>query len=223
MTENGTADGTVTLLDGLGTARSIRRYHLDEDIPEDDISRLLFLATRAPNPGNQQNWRFIVLRRDATKIRQMLGEAYRDGWREQRVSYGYDRLPPDQNSPKMRVGKTMDAFVGGFERIPLIIMACVAGVRETAYLGGAPAIFPACQNLLLAARAMGYGGVLTTWHRRIEADVRRELGIPADTLIAATIPLGRPMGHFGRMRRKPLHDCVFVGKWGEQADWVKEP
>jgi nitroreductase len=218
-----TETSAVSLSDGLATTRSIRRYHLDEDIPEDDIRRLLFLTTRAPNPGNQQRWRFIVLRRDAVRVRQMLGEAYRDGWREQRESYGYNRTPPGEDSPKARVAATMDAFVAGFERIPLLIMACVSGVAPGAYLGGAPAIFPACESLLLAARTMGYGGVLTTWHRRIEGAIRAELGIPDDTLIAATIPLGRPMGHFGHIRRKPLHDAVFVGRWGQHEDWVQEP
>jgi nitroreductase len=116
----------------------------------------------------------------------------------------------------------MQLFVDNFERIPVLILACVGGVGPGAYLGGAPAIFPACQNLLLAARAYGYGGVLTTWHRRIEPQLRELLEIPADALIAATIPLGRPRGHFGPMRRYPLGQAVYDGKWGETATWLPQ-
>ena len=211
---------SMPLLEALETTRSVRRFHLDEDMPDSVLADILHMATRAPNPGNMQRWRFVVLRRDAEAVRAMLGDAYRAGWSEQRISYGYHRLPEGEDSPKARIGRTMQLFVDNFERIPVLILACVSGVGESAYLGGAPAIFPACQNLLLAARAYGYGGVLTTWHRRIEPELRELLEIPADTLIAATIPLGRPCGHFGPMRRRPLRQAVFDGKWGTTATWI---
>jgi nitroreductase len=217
----GEEDATsMPLLEALETTRSVRRFHLDEDMPDSVLTGILRMATRAPNPGNLQKWRFLVLRPNAVAAREMLGDAYRDGWREQRISYGYHKLPEGEDSPKARIGRTMQVFVDNFERIPVLILACVSGVTPDAYLGGAPAIFPACQNLLLAARAYGYGGVLTTWHRRIEAELRELLAVPDDVLIAATIPLGRPVGHFGPMRRRPLEQAIFDGTWGATASWI---
>jgi nitroreductase len=216
------ADSGLGLVEALETTRSIRRYHLDEDIPESHIARMLFLATRAPNPGNLQKWRFVVLRRDAVAVRKLLGDAYRDGWSEQRETYGFNRLAAGDNSTRGRLARAMDEFVADFERIPLLILACAADA-DSSYLQGAPIILPACQNLLLGARSLGYGGVLTTWHRRVEQPLRATLNIPDGALIAAVITLGRPRGHFGPIRRKPLSGFVYDGSWGASAAWADEP
>ena len=81
-------------------------------------------------------------------------------------------------------------------------------------------VYPACQNLLLAARGLGYGGVMTGWHGGVEDELRALLGIPDETLVAATIPLGRPLGSHGPVRRLPLADIVYDGAWGEPAEWA---
>lgn len=78
-------------------------------------------------------------------------------------------------------------------------------------------IYPACQNLLLAARALGYGGVLTIWHAFVETELRALLEIPDDAVIAATITLGRPEGKHGPVRRVPLANLVFSDRWGDSA------
>ncbi|PRZ39726.1 nitroreductase [Antricoccus suffuscus] len=213
----------ISLLDGLATMRSVRRYRTDEDIPREILAKILFYATRAPNPGNAQNWRFLVLGREATAVRALLGETYREGWAEMRIHYGYDKLSPTDESPKARVARTMQTFVDRLEESPLLILACVDNVTPKSYMGGAPAIYPAIENLLLAARAYGYGGVLTTWHRRVEQQLRALLNVPDSAIIAATIPMGRPVGHFGPQRRRPLKNVVFDGIWGNVADWAVEP
>ena len=66
-------------------------------------------------------------------------------------------------------------------------------------------LLPACQNLLLAARALGYGGGLTMWHP------------------SATIALGRPEGRNGAVRRRPVGELVFADRWGDAAPWATEP
>jgi len=83
--------------------------------------------------------------------------------------------------------------------------------------------YPACQNLLLSARALGYGGVLTMWHQQVEEDLRAVLAIPEDFAIAACIPIGRPAGRHGPVRRRPLAELVFDDRWDTPAPWAVDP
>ena len=83
-------------------------------------------------------------------------------------------------------------------------------------------MFPACQNLLLAAHALGYGGVLTGWHGPVEPELRAELGIPDGIALHGCITLGVPAGRHGPLRRKPLGTIIQDGVWGRDADWLGE-
>ncbi len=116
----------------------------------------------------------------------------------------------------------MDHFVEHFEQIPVVVLPCLVRYRPVNPFEGA-SVYPACQNLLLAARALGYGGVMTGWHTSVEDELRQVLGIPADVAICATIPLGRPLGNHGPVRRLPLGDVVFDGAWNEPAAWAIDP
>jgi nitroreductase len=116
----------------------------------------------------------------------------------------------------------MQHMVDHIATAPYIVLACLARYRA-ADPGEGASIYPACQNLLLAARALGYGAVLTGWHVYAEAELRSLLGLPEYVWIAATIPLGRPVGHHGPLRRKPLTEVVHDGRWGEPAPWATDP
>jgi len=95
-------------------------------------------------------------------------------------------------------------------------------VRHADLSAGA-SVFPACQNLLLAARSLGYGGVMTNWHQVVEDELAALLGLPDEVTIAATIPLGRPVGGHGPVRRLPLAKLVFENHWGDSAPWAVDP
>jgi nitroreductase len=75
-------------------------------------------------------------------------------------------------------------------------------------------IFPAVQNLLLAARALGLGTTLTTLHVGFEPDLKALLGIPATVEVVAIVPLGHPATGFRRTRRKPVETVAFLDRWG---------
>ncbi len=212
-----------SLLEGLATTRAIRRY-TDDPIPDDDLSTILFSATRAPTGSNRQNFRFMVLRDGpvAREAKALLGEAFREGWSSKRADDGYDQgSGAVDNSPKARQARSMDYFVDHFEATPVVVLPCVLQ-RHGGLLDGA-SIYPACQNLLLAARALGYGGVLTGWHGMVEDELRKLVGIPDEYSIAATIPLGRPQGRHGPVRRRPMDELVFDDTWGGDATWAVEP
>jgi nitroreductase len=103
-----------------------------------------------------------------------------------------------------------------------VVLACLVRYRQPVPTEGG-SVYPACQNLLLAARALGYGGVLTQWHAFVEQPLRELLGIPEGVAIHATIPLGKPMGRHGPVRRRPLQELVYDDGWEEIASWATEP
>ena len=87
--------------------------------------------------------------------------------------------------------------------------------------GGTPtrtsgsSIYPAVQNMLLAARALGLGATLTTLYLNFEKEVETALGLPADVHSYALLPIGYPVGRFGPVRRVPIADVVFEDRWGQ--------
>lgn len=213
----------VDLLEGLATTRAIRRY-TDEPISDADLATIMFSATRAPTGSNRQSFRFVVLRDGPTarQAKQLLGEAFRRGWEEKR---SYDRYDEGSgaaaDTPKARTARAMQHYVDNFERIPAVVLACIR-IRHGGLADGA-SVFPACQNILLAARGLGYGGVLTGWHRMVEDELRELIGIPDDVALAATITLGRPQGGHGPVRRRPLAELVFEDRWEQPAAWAVDP
>jgi nitroreductase len=212
------------LLTGMATTRAIRRL-ADDPIPVEDLATILWHATRAPSGSNRQPARFVVLRRDdrAAPARACLARAFALGWEAKATADGYRRGSAVRaGTRKARQAAALEHLATHIETVPVIVLACLARYREPNPLEGA-SVFPACQNLLLAARALGYGGVLTGWHSYAEDELRSVLGIPDAVLIAATIPLGRPLGGHGPVRRRPLREVVMDGAWGEPAAWAVDP
>ena len=215
---------TIDLLTGLATTRAIRRYR-DEAVPDDDLSTILWHATRAPSGSNRQPFRFVVLRDGprAQQAKRLLGESFRALWAEKRRRDGYDAgSGTDDDSPKARMARTMQHFVDHFERTPVVVLACLQRYRDPHPTEGA-SVYPACQNLLLAARALGYGGVVTMWHSFVEDELRDLLDIPDGVAISATIALGRPEGGHGPVRRRPVQELVYDDAWGHPAPWAVDP
>lgn len=212
------------LLSGMATTRAIRRFAPDP-IPDDDLATIMWHATRAPSGTNRQPTRFVVLRdgERAASVKAILGKGFRDGWAAKSASAGYEQGSAlDPASPKGRQRAAMQHLVDHFEEVPVVVLACLVRYRDANPFEGA-SMYPACQNLLLAARALGYGGVITGWHRTVEPQVRELLAIPEEVPIMATIPLGRPLGNHGPVRRLPLADVVFEDGWEQPAGWAVDP
>jgi nitroreductase len=222
MSDAATSSPTeVALLEGLATTRAIRRYRPDP-IPTEDLARILFAATRAPSGSNSQPTRFLVLRDGpvATQARKMLGDCFRAQWSVQRLDYGYDKALAGSRAARM--GDTMQNFVDHFEEIPVIFLVCADSVKGSTERD-ASQVFPAIQNLLLAARALGYGGTISMWHHNIEEELRKVLSVPDTAYMFATVPLGRPVGGHGAVRRLPISDVIYEDSWGETPEWAIDP
>jgi len=207
-----TPDEPVRLLEGLATTRAIRRY-TDDPVPDEDLESILWHAGRAPSGSNRQPFRFLVLRDGprAEAAKHLLGEAFRSGWNAKREADGYR---------PSRFADSMQRYVDRFEQIPVVILVCLDRYRAPSPYEGA-SVYPACQNLLLAARALGYGGALTMWHLGVETELRELLGIPDGVALSACITLGVPEGHHGPLKRKPLDEIVFDDAWGHPPTWVQ--
>ena len=219
------ADEPLPLLEGLATTRTIRRYTA-EPIPEHDLATILWHASRAPSGSNRQPVRYLVLRDgpQAQQARIVLGESFRASWALKRAADGYQAgsSAAHTGSPKARMAATMQHFVDHLEDVPAIVLVCMQRHRAPNPYEGA-SVYPAAQNLLLAARALGYGGALTMWHRLVESQLRDLLAVPDDVALSACITLGRPQGAHGPVRRRPLHDVVYDDRWGSTAGWAVDP
>jgi nitroreductase len=211
----------IGLLDGIASTRAIRRYR-DEPVPDDALNTMLFAATRAPSGSNRQPFRFLVLRDgpNAREAKRLIGESARGIWGSKRAADGYDRgSGADAGTPKARMARTMQHYVDHFEDSPVLVLPCLVRYRDPTPTEGA-SIYPACQNLLLAARALGYGGVMTGFHVFAEAELRRLLSIPEGVFMAATITIGKPVGGHGPVRRRPVSELVYEEMWDLAPDWA---
>ncbi len=218
---------TIGLLEGLTTTRAIRRYR-DEPVPPEALRAILFAATRGPSGSNRQPFRFLTLADGpkAQQAKQLIGEAARRIWTAKRERDGYDRPSTGSggsaDSPKSRMARTMQQYVDDFDRVPALILPCLVRYREPTPSEGA-SIYPACQNILLAARALGYGGAFTGFNFAVDAQLRELLAVPAEAFIAGTITLGRPIGGHGPVRRRPMAELVYEESWGASPEWAQDP
>lgn len=213
----------VSLLEGLATTRAIRRY-TDDPIPDADLAEMLWYAARAPSGTNRQAFRFLVLRDapEAEVARSLLGASFRQSWaikRDELQAENPGRRPAEPGGRRGRTITTMQYYVDHLEDVPVIVLVGLERYREADPYEGA-SVYPACQNLLLAARGLGYGGALTMWHRAVEAELRELLSVPDDVALSACITLGVPAGRHGPLRRKPLEHVVHDGGWGRPANWL---
>ncbi len=214
----------ISLLDGLASTRAIRRYR-DEPVADDDLATILWHASRAPSGSNRQPFRFVVLRHGerAVEAKALLGRSFRASWAIKLHNDGYaEGSGAAPNTPKARMAATMQHYVDHIEQVPVVVLACMLRHRDPNPYEGA-SVYPACQNLLLAARALGYGGALTMWHQMVETELRELLSIPDGVAMSACITLGRPEGSHGPVRRRPLGELVFDDVWDGSADWATDP
>jgi nitroreductase len=196
----------MSLFDAIHSQRAVRHFSV-RPVSDEMVETILNAAICAPNGGNRQVWRFVVIR-DAD-IKRRLGQWYLSAW--QAATADMEAL-----TQPYRHGA---ALAQQMATVPVLILACIdhgnAGPGQGPVTRGA-SIYPAVQNLLLAARALGLGTVLTTLHTQYESEIKALLHIPDTVETAALIPVGYPAEgvRFGHARRRPLSEVVFHDKWG---------
>jgi hypothetical protein len=140
---------------------------------------------------------------------------YKRAWDEQ-VAPRYRSGEPAPGMSRERFLRLLDAAQYLAEHIheaPAWIVPCLGGGTPTRTSGSS--IYPAVQNMLLAARALGLGATLTTLYLQFEKEAEAALGLPPGVHSYALLPIGYPMGRFGPVRRIALADVVYQDRWGE--------
>jgi nitroreductase len=225
----------VELLEALRTTGAAREF-VDEPVADDVVNRLLDTARFAPNGGNRQAWRVVVVR--DPHVRTGLRDLYLRGWYEYlaQVQAGLCPWAPvtDEEAERRAISNAGDiaaaasAGPGGFaehlDRVPCLLVL-LADLRKLAavdrgfdrytMVGGA-SVYPFAWSLLLAARAEGLGGVITTMATRREPEVRELLGVPEEFAIAAIVAIGRPAHQPTRLRRDPVSEFTSVDSFSGQ-------
>jgi nitroreductase len=213
----------MTLFEGIRTLRAVREF-TDEPVSDAEIAAMLDLAVCAPSGGNRQPWHFVVIRDPATRraIRDFYLEVFR-GYRQGVLRQAAEGHPAAQAQvARWERQGAPDGFAESLDRIPVLILVCLD--RQRLGVGSAdPAdplpptawasIYPAVQNLLLAAHGLGLGAVLTTLHMPHEAEIKALLGIPAHVHTAALVPVGRPRRRHGPPRRIPASERTHRERW----------
>jgi nitroreductase len=196
------------------------RYFEERDVPDDVLERLFDAARFAPQGGNRQPVRFLVVRDAATKRR--LRDWYLEPWsayvrgvEEGRVAIGGEKA--------RRAVSDADHMARNLDRIPVLVVVCAeldaitatdAKLDRVGMVAGA-SVYPAVQNLLLTARALGLGAALTTLLVQFEPQVRELLGIPEGVATAATLAIGYPARPLLRkLSRRPVSEVVFSERYG---------
>jgi nitroreductase len=194
----------------MRTARAIRRYR-DDPVDDSVILRCLEAATWAPSGGNQQPWRFVLIK--STETRRIIGEAAQRTWEIMTSFYGLSVPNDGDDSPHARVTRTMHHHMMNGATVPVCLLFCVQPQRGATDLQNGGSIFPALQNFSLAARAQGLGTAITLWHDQCDDALRSQVGIPDDWQIASIVTAGWPAGNHGPVNRKPVGRVVVIDQW----------
>lgn len=211
MAEQTTTGTGTDLFEIIRTTRSIRRLKPDP-VPSELIRQILEAGTCAPSGGNMQRWRFLVIR--DPQVKQEASALYRKAW-DEIVAPRYRSGQPAPGTSRERFDRMLAAaehLAHHIQEAPVWIVPCLQGEAPTRTAGSS--IYPAVQNMLLAARALGLGATLTTLYLNFEQEVEAALGLPPDWHSYAILPIGYPLGRFGPVRRVALSDVVFEDRWG---------
>ena len=195
----------ISLGEAIFSLRAIRRVKPDP-IPEDELRAILTAAIQAPNGGNAQPWHFLVVR--DSDLRARLGELYREAWWAKRADHGIHG--PEDIDPSNGTMVSAMRLADEFGEAPVVVLLCATEQGANA-IGS---VIPSVQNLLLAARALGIGGTITTLHAVVDERAKELLGIPGEAQIVYAVPLGYPKGSFGPVTRKPLAEVASLDRWG---------
>src|SRR5436305_5853370 len=182
------------------------RDFTDAPVPDGDIERILEAATHAPSGENTQPWVFVVVRDD--EVRAQVVALTQRVWSMARDE-AMSRLDA-------RLGAEVDTgFQSGFGGAAVLVVVgadTTTGVHPRAVPSS---IFPAVQNLLLAANALGYGSALTTLTTAAGDELRGIVRLPDTATPVAVIPIGRPASALGPSRRKPVAEVTHRNQFGQ--------
>jgi nitroreductase len=206
----------LALGEAVFSLRSVRRLRPDP-IPVDDLHLVMEAAVCAPNGGNAQYARFVVVNDPDVLLR--MGALYREAWWAKRADSTTWKVIADIPIED-KVARAAAQFADDVKNVPVMVLA-FGNARVPAELD-ALSIVPAVQNLMLAARALGIGSLPTTLHPVVMERVYALLNVPATARFHLLVPLGYPISDkaFGLPRRRPTSETTFMNAWGTKVPWA---
>jgi nitroreductase len=201
------------LFDIMQTTRAMRRLKPDP-VPDELIRKILQAGVCAPNGGNTQRWRFLVIK--DPQIKRQVQVHYKRAFDEVIGPRYLNSAPPPGVTREryLRQHAAVEYLTDLVHEAPVWIVACLDEGTATPTRASGASIYPAVQNMLLAARALGLGATLTTRHLLYEKDSEAALGLPPGVHSYAILPIGYPVGKFGPVGRGPLAEIVYEDRWG---------
>ena len=221
----------MELIDALRTTGAVREYDA-RPVDDEVVHRILDTARFAPNGGNRQGWRVVVVK-DPT-IRRALRDSYLSGW-YQYLAQGAAGLTPWavvtdrqretaalEGAPALAdaAAQGSGGFAEHFDQVP-VMLVLLADLRRLATvdrdadrytMAGGGSIYPFAWSILLAARSEGMSGVMTTMVIRDEASVKELLHVPEELVVAGVLALGYPVHQPTKLRRAPVEQFTTVDR-----------
>ncbi len=197
----------MDVFDAMSTCRAMR-YLKPDPVDDDLIEQIITAATWAPSPGNSQGRDFVVVT-DPTK-KATIGDAI-----EAVMAPRVDAMERPDRTHRLMLDGTAH-LVSTLKNCPVLILVCGKAVYPPASPRESfvwSSIYPAAQNLIVAARALGLGTVFTTFHGTADPVIRSTLSIPDDVHIGCLIPVGWPERKFGPLNRLPYEQVVHFDEW----------
>ena len=200
------------------------REFTDESIPDEVLYEILDVARFAPTGGNRQGQRVIVVH--DREIRRQLADLCRQPMAGYMAQAYVGESPMNTIVPSRVDPTTVDVatlrspFLDSLVDVPVLLVVCVdlslvasfdSNLDRIGVVSGG-SIYPFVQNILLAARARGYGGVITTSLANQEPAAQQILGLPRHIAIAALVPLGRPVRQLKKLRRRRVEDFTTIDR-----------
>jgi nitroreductase len=185
--------------------RACRRYS-DQPVDDETVERILTAATFAPSSENFQPWHFVVVR--DPERRGAIGEHLRQRWEGGRgLERAIKRVP-------ITLAEDVDhGQRGGLAGAPVLVV--VAGDTTRVPMAWmASSIYPAVQNILLAATAAGLGSAMATLVTEGDA-LANIIELPEGVVAMAMIPLGHPAKTLGPPRREPFDEHTSRERYGQ--------
>jgi nitroreductase len=214
----------MDLYEALMTTRAMRRF-TDEPVGEEDVWACLRAAVQAPSGGNIQPYQFLVVTDPA--LRSAIGELYLRAW--ERYAPAVAKVTPpfeeaDAARGHERNVRASDHLARELSRVPVLVLVLMPRISMVVSDDEGPmdvgptyaSVYPAVQNLILAARGRGLGTVLTTVYRVYEDELRELCGVPERYDVVALLPLGHPQGRWGVAARRPAESLTSWNRFGER-------
>ncbi|MBA58013.1 MAG: hypothetical protein CMQ40_02455 [Gammaproteobacteria bacterium] len=211
----GNKESTDNIWDAIYSQRAIR-YWQEMPVSRDLIKQVVEAASKAPSGSNTQPWVFMVI--DENPVKNRLADALREFYEKGQLRELVERGQETEDSSQRLMMSGAENFFMNLATAPVIVVPFLyqltSPTNEPDSLIAGSSIYLAVQNLLLAARALGLGTLMTTAHTLIESVIRENCEIPEDAYPAALIPMGYPSVKFGPTKRKPVEDVLRWNKWG---------